>query len=546
MAEAVVKMKRERSVLERENGVACPLCGERVRALVTDYPGLSDGKGACTRCLDQIDSAFLKKSGGFPASIASRVGEDLVVFPTPLRLNADPELTGKGVTICFVDSGFAPHPDLTQPVNRILCTVDIAAGQTDPGMFFPHHDDNWHGTMTSVVCAGNGFLSDGFYRGIASEAQLVLLKVKDEHGISGKNIAKAIRWAIENRERYNIRIINLSVTDDEPVSFKESEVDLAAEEAVKAGMAVVAAVGNDPSQPVKPPANSPNVIAVGGVDDHNTLGMMMEEIYHSTFGITVDQFLKPEMIAPSIWLAAPILPMTNTHREARGLYDILKADDRYLKGVLAKELQNANLESSLLQDEYTLGIRETVRSRIKKGKFVSPDYMHADGTSFAAPIVCAVIAQMLQANSDLTPPAIRNILLGTARKLDHVPVERQGYGVVDARAAVLRSMVEKHIARTDFPNSPAIDRINRKVIFYYHDDQAHTVALAGSFNAWQPKSDLFSRSGNGIWKAEIPLPQSGVYLYKFVVDHRRWVSDPENAYREPDGFNGLNSRFTVD
>ena len=40
------------------------------------------------------------------------------VIPTPIRLNANPEYSGKGVTIAFLDSGFYPHPDLDAPVSH--------------------------------------------------------------------------------------------------------------------------------------------------------------------------------------------------------------------------------------------------------------------------------------------------------------------------------------------------------------------------------------------------------------------------------------------
>jgi len=47
------------------------------------------------------------------------------VIPTLTRLDADPNYTGKGVTIAFLDSGFYPHPDLVDPVNRILVYKDL-------------------------------------------------------------------------------------------------------------------------------------------------------------------------------------------------------------------------------------------------------------------------------------------------------------------------------------------------------------------------------------------------------------------------------------
>jgi serine protease AprX len=59
-----------------------------------------------------------------------------------------------------------------------------------------------------------------------------------------------------------------------------------------------------------------------------------------------------------------------------------------------------------------------------------------DGTSFAAPIVCSVIAQMLEANDRLSPAKIKEILTQTARKLPDYPSEPQGYGMVQASAAV--------------------------------------------------------------------------------------------------------------
>jgi serine protease AprX len=522
--------------------VVCPLCGDSVRVLVSDYVG-STGS-ACTRCIDEMEAESLRKRGLLPQSVLRTVGESFTVFPTPLRLNANPHFTGRGVTICFIDSGFHAHPDLLYPANRIVCAVDIARGGN--GLDEQPEEERWHGTMTSVVCAGNGFLSDGYYRGVASNARVVLLKVENEGHITGENIAKAIRWAIENRERYSIRIINLSVADDDPVSYKESQVDQAVEDAIRAGIVVVAAVGNDPTESVKPPANSPNVIAVGGVDDHNTLDMLNESLYHSTYGVTVDQLLKPELIAPSIWVAAPILPMTKPHDEAKALHSILTAHDRDVKAVAVKGLGTTGLAQSLVFQGSLDEIRDVVRQRMGERKFISAHYMHADGTSFAAPIVCSVIAQMLEANPGLTPAAVRHILLTTTRKLEHVPIERQGYGVINPRAAVAASLTEKHVRTGDFPNSPVVDRVNRRILFYYHNDEAHSVVLSGSFNGWSTNSTMFIRNGRGIWKAELPMLPPGRYHYKFVVDNKAWIPDPENVFREPDGFNGLNSWFTLD
>ena len=40
----------------------------------------------------------------------------------------------------------------------------------------------WHGLMTAVTAAGNGWLSHGLYRGLASEAEVVLIQVRNRRG----------------------------------------------------------------------------------------------------------------------------------------------------------------------------------------------------------------------------------------------------------------------------------------------------------------------------------------------------------------------------
>ena len=65
------------------------------------------------------------------------------------------------------------------------------------------------------------------------------------------------------------------------------------------------------------PASAPSVLTVGGLDDKNRLHRAGHDIYHGSYGPTIDGLQKPEVIAPAIWLAAPILPGTPTATEAR-------------------------------------------------------------------------------------------------------------------------------------------------------------------------------------------------------------------------------------
>jgi len=166
------------------------------------------------------------------------------VIPTPNRLNADPDYTGKGVTIAFLDSGFYPHPDLIEPTNRIVAYKDLSGERCCLSPSDSSESWQWHGTQTSVAAAGNGRLSDGVYRGLAHESRLVLVKVSERGRITEENIARGIQWIIANRERYDIRVLNISLGGDEDVPCSKSIIDQAAEEAVKQGIVVVAAAGN--------------------------------------------------------------------------------------------------------------------------------------------------------------------------------------------------------------------------------------------------------------------------------------------------------------
>src|SRR5262249_4593767 len=166
------------------------------------------------------------------------------ILPTQLRVGADEKFTGRGITIAFVDSGFSPHPDLTEPKNRVLHYTSLPDPQTADEDYHTVTAASWHGTMTTVVAAGNGRLSQGVYRGIASEANVVLVKVGSKGRISSDDIRKGIEWVIQNRKQYDIRILNISAGGDDEASYLTDKLSQTAEEAVRAGIVVVCAAGN--------------------------------------------------------------------------------------------------------------------------------------------------------------------------------------------------------------------------------------------------------------------------------------------------------------
>ncbi len=544
--------------------ITCPLCNDTVDKLLYRFhisseqavieqiksqnPSWAEQDGICSRCIDYYTVEIIMQQKILPEIgpyFPVKTADDFIILPTPLRVNANPKYTGRGVTICFIDSGFYLHPDLVKNKNRIKKIVDITKPATTVKYFSQPHSESWHGTMTSVVCAGDGYLSNGLYKGIANNAELVLLKVMNSEGkITTENIAKALQWVEKNYTKYDIRIINMSLGDDTEGSWKNSEVDLLSEQLIEKGIAIVAAVGNNAGAAIKPPANSPNVIAVGGWDDNNSLNGNENKLYHSSFGKTADEFYKPELIANAIWIAAPILPGTPEQETAGILHELLQTNQEKLKEKILTSKNKTGINCNDIEKNDVTFSRKVIINRIQECKYISPHYMHVDGTSFAAPIVTAVIAQLLEISPLLTPAQIRNILFGTAKRLPCLPVEQQGYGAIHPAKAIIKTL--QNLFSMKQHTSPFINKRKKAIEFYMQNPCASHISLAGSFNHWAQDSLLMEPTKNGLWKIEIPMLPKGTYHYKFFVDDKVWTEDIDNPYREPDGLNGFNSILMVE
>ena len=81
-------------------------------------------------------------------------------------------------------------------------------------------------------------------------------------------------------------------------------------------------------------------------------------------------------------------------------------------------------------------IRQIILLKIRRENVITKHYKYVDGTSFSAPIVSSVAAQLLEANPELTPSQLKKILISTAERLPQYEVDRQGWGVIDPRRAV--------------------------------------------------------------------------------------------------------------
>jgi hypothetical protein len=85
-----------------------------------------------------------------------------------------------------------------------------------------------------------------------------------------------------------------------------------------------------------------------------------------------------------------------------------------------------------------------------------------------------------------------------------------------------------------------------EVVFRLHAPEAHSVALAGSFNAWQSgQLVLKGPDAAGYWMTTVRLHE-GRHEYLFVVNGEKWITDPEGVLSRPDGFGRLNAIVEVD
>ncbi len=429
-------------------GNVCPVCSREAKEEFVPLMALEDGmdklvranapdtqsfQAICARCVrlferakdDIVKDAAMQKDGSH-------------VLSTPLRLDAVQSFTGKDVTIAFLDSGFYPHDDLIKPQSRIIGYRSMLQKEGDTSQLFETDVASWHGMMTSVVAAGNGHLSNGFYRGIAPDAHVVLVKLAKTGRITEQNIQDGLEWVLENRTKYGIRVVNISAGGDFENSYLHDSLSQTVEACVNQGIVVVCAVGNAghlSNHPVFPPASSPSCISVGGLDDKNSINRAKRGMYRSSYGPTLDGLQKPEVIAPSIWIPAPILPGTPTSQQVILLKTLDRANDDELHDLIeVNKGVDAELDAAI--DRPSHSIRQIIALKLRQENVITKHYKYVDGTSFAAPIVSSVVAQMFEANPYLTAQQVKRILISTAERLPHYEVDRQGWGVIDPRKAV--------------------------------------------------------------------------------------------------------------
>jgi serine protease AprX len=304
-------------------------------------------------------------------------------------------LTGQGVGIAVLDTGINTSlPDWkgANGVSRIVAQSKFNSNTNSQS------DGHGHGTHVAGIIAGNSWYRtdtalQGKYIGIAPRANLINVKVSDDQGGSYiSDVVNGIDWVINNRETYNIRVMNLSLISSVAESYKTSVLAAAVERAWFNGILVVVSAGNlGPDTMFYPPANDPFVVTVGAADPVGTVTRSDDDMAPwSSYGTTQDGFSKPEVAAPGRYIAAPLASGGST-------------------------------------------LTKRFPSRV-----IDNNYIWLSGTSMAAPVVSGLAALAFEANPHWTNDQVKWLLQNTATRIGSStsPVPGQGAGQVDGAAVV--------------------------------------------------------------------------------------------------------------
>ena len=411
-------------------------------------------------------------------------------------------VSGAGINIALTDTGVdSEHPGL---VGKHVAGYDavcfvhsdptciLAGGRETDGSFDPD-DGNQHGTACMGMAAATGIDADGSqseYYGSAPNSTLVDVRIGTDVGAGPfenylleqefyESAMNGIQWIIDNKDTAwpgvdeslsGIDIISLSwgITSHEGGgSDGEDMHSRILNEATLAGVTVSVAAGNDgpDNEGLSGMGSSSLSITVGATDDQNTIDRSDDTIAgYSSRGPRSDNGdgnpineLKPDISAPGS--------------------NIIQAE-----GCVTSGGCNNNIPGQDASENTYTG--------------------RGSGTSYATPAVTGVIALVMEANPDLDPLQIREVLKQTAERrgeptqpdVDPYWNRDFGWGMVDAREAVELAF---HLKDTNQSND--IDWTVQNHLLNVSEDGVMTIIIGHSWGIEGSIDSVQFRVDNGDW-----------------------------------------------
>jgi serine protease AprX len=353
--------------------------------------------------------------------------------------------TGSGVTVALLDTGIADVPDLA---GRVLSVTDDVTGKVTACENLSGEagcgDSYGHGTFIAGLIAGNGAASNGAYTGVAPGANLVSIKVAGRDGSSDvSNVLAGIQWAVSFRDRYGIKVLNLSLGTDSTQTYRTDPLNYAVEKAWSSGIVVVVAASNRGPGPrtISKPGDDPFVITVGAVDDQGTPGLGDDQLpnFSSRGPTAADGLAKPDVVAPGAHMVSLRAP------------------------------------GSAIDTQFP--------------SFIGSAYRKGSGTSMATGVVSGAVALMLQANPTMAPDRVKYALTATARSDASSDPTAVGAGVIDAYSAAFNApagVANQGLARSNGLGSLDLSRGSVRVMLANPGNTILSGALTAQLVVWNP------------------------------------------------------------
>jgi serine protease AprX len=356
------------------------------------------------RDVRKVDGAVKKQFDVIPGVLARLTGSQLLALadePTVRSITPDGRVRGQSVTSGFIwprAAGVTPLLRAAAPDAPAIAIVDSGVdsrrtadfGDRVTGVDFTClqcaiPDKNGHGTLVAGIAAG----ASSYATGASPTSNIVSLRVVNSDGSAFlSDVISAADWIFTNRFAYNIRVANFSLSSAFPGYALSDPLDAAVRNLWLTGTVVVTAAGNNgPGRMIYAPANDPFVITVGASDIADTVGRGDDGApTWTSYGYTPEGFAKPEIGAPGRYMVGPVPP---------------------------------NSTLALLFPDHV----------------INATYMYLSGTSFAAPVVSGIAAQILARHPGWSPDEVKGALMKTATTAPYAPPPSLGLGEVNGVTA---------------------------------------------------------------------------------------------------------------